>query len=435
MTWKEHLRNSGLALGLLITVGLGTSYGQGHTWMGESLARMVEGARWHFGRLRLNAALSLANVGRDSDIYFGYFGVDSVPDWTFTAGTPFQLLLPLSRNIVLDLNDTPQYLFYLDTEAERAFNNTFRGAMHFAGNRIYIQAGGRLADVRRRFSPELDVNVREKRNGLDGLILWQASRRTSLALMYGRARYAYDDIEYLGGSLAERLNRDEDLLDVMAFVQPGPRTRLSIDGQYGTYAFEAEAGAGRNSKSFGLFGGIELIPRAGEVAESMGMQGKLKLGYLRLDLSDPGLPDGAGLAGEADLSVSLTRRTAVRVFFSRGFEFSVFSGAAYYRATRFGAGLLQSLSRKASLSYDLSFGRNDYPTEGEIQGPGDRLALHRIGLNLTLARDLVAALFGTIGHRTRAGLAEPRDRYFLGINLTYGAVGRELPLSPGGTAR
>ena len=242
---------------------------QGNTWVGINLEQMVNAARIRLGALRLNAAFELRNAGYDSDVYYGYFE-EAVPDYTFSAGLPVQVLLPLSKKVVLEVSDTPQYLFFLDTERERAWNNTFQGAIHFALDEIYIQAGGESANVRRRFSPELDVNVREKRDGLNGLALWQLSRMTSIALIYGGTEYSYSDAELLGTNIAEMLDRREDFFDFVTYVQPGPRTRIFVDGQFGTYKFTAMEAGNRDATSYAVFGGIEFIPRTGEVLPRIG---------------------------------------------------------------------------------------------------------------------------------------------------------------------
>jgi hypothetical protein len=132
-----------LLIWLLGTAGM--AHAQGQTWLGEGLAQMVEGARWRISEVRVNAAFVLANAGYDSDIYFGYLQGHDVPDWTFAASTPVQLIVPLSKHVVFDLSDTPQYLFYLDTKKERAWNNTFQGRIHVALEKIYFQAGGEMA--------------------------------------------------------------------------------------------------------------------------------------------------------------------------------------------------------------------------------------------------------------------------------------------------
>jgi len=66
---------------------------------------MVEEARWHVGALRVNASLSLANAGYETDVYYGYLE-EPVPDATFAASLPVQVLLPLGNKAVFELNDS-----------------------------------------------------------------------------------------------------------------------------------------------------------------------------------------------------------------------------------------------------------------------------------------------------------------------------------------
>ena len=407
---------------------------QGNTWVGANLAQMVEAAGWRLGLLRVNAAFTLANAGYDTDVYYGYLE-EPVPDWTFSAGLPVQILIPLSKKVVLDLSDTPQYLFYLDTERERAWNNTFQGHLHFALDKIYIQAGGGMSDVRRRFSPELDINVREKRDSLDGLFLWQASKTTSFALLYGWAKFGYGDAVYLGTPISGMLDREEQFINFVTFIQPSSRTRLFLDGQYGTYAFLSEVSAERDAKSYGAFAGVEFIPRTGELARGLGIRGGFRLGYTWLDLDDPLFVDGSGFAGDGDVSVDLSRKTSIRAFLSRGFQFSIYSGASYYMSTSYGTGLSQMLSRKTTFSYDLTFGRSSYPDSEDGSGLGYRFTTHAFNLALRLARRLEMAFMATLGRRETEATALPRDRHFFGISLTYGYGAAGMPSPVGGPGR
>jgi len=396
---------------------------------------MVDGARWRIGSLRINAAFTLENAGYDSDIYFGFLQSAKVPDETLTAGAPVQLIVPLGKTVVLELSDAPQYLFYLDTKRERAWNNTFQGRVHVAWERLYVQAGGDMANVRRRFSPELDINVRERRDSLNGLVFWQAARRTSFAVLYSRTRFGYEDIEYAGASLADLLNRNEDLLDGIIYIQPGPRWRPFLDGQYGAFTFTGQGSGLRDAKSYGVFGGVEFVPGTGEAETRTGFRGAFRLGYRRLDVTDPGLPDGSGFSGEADVTFDLTRKTSIHALFSRGFEFSVYSGAAYYLSTGYGGGLIQRLSRRTSLSYEISLGRLSYP-EGEGGTTRlDRYAAHTMSFDVRLGRYLEATLSGTLNRRRLGTDAPPRYRYFVGISLVYGSPGRGMPLPLLGLSR
>lgn len=420
---KYFLLSLGLIIGAVFMFAPQKAYGQGLTWAGESLQQMVEAARWKFGFLRVNAALELLRAGYDSDVYYGYLD-DPVPDFTLSAGVPVQVLIPVSKKVVLDLYDYPQYMFYLDTERERAWNNRFRGRTHIALERFYIQAGGGLANVRGRLSPELDINIRERTNSLDGIVLWQASRRMSLAMITSFADFDYGDAEFLGTSIADALNRKEHFFDLVAYVQPNPRIRFFLSGQYGTYAFPEGTEASRDARSYGAFGGFEFIPREGEVVEAARIGGSVSLGYLHLDMIDPEFVDGSGLAGTIDLSFSFSRRTTARAYFSRGFQYSVFSGASFYIATVYGVGVTHHLSRHSTFSYGLSFGRTDYPDD-ESHGsiPPDflmRSTTHSASLDIRLLRNLTMSFMGSFGRRSMEQTGVTRARNFIGISLVYG---------------
>ena len=84
-----------------------------------------------------------------------------------------------------------------------------RGVIHFSLEWLYLQAGGAMSDVRQRLSPELNVNVREKRDSLNGTVLLQASKRTSLAVLFEGSRYNYGESEPGTTYIDEWLSRDE----------------------------------------------------------------------------------------------------------------------------------------------------------------------------------------------------------------------------------
>jgi hypothetical protein len=392
-------------------------FGQGNTWAGTSLARMVEAAGWRFGAFRVNAALVLTNAGYDTDIYFGYLD-EAVPDYTFSTGVPIQVLLPLNKKVVLDIFDSPQYVFYLDTKNERAWNNVFRGQVHFALDRFYIQLGGGLTDVRYRLSPEFYINVRQKEASLNGTVLWQASRTISLAVLYGSSQFAYGDAELGGASVAETLNRKENYFDLVTYLQPSSRVRLFMDGQFGTYTFTDAVSSFKNTRSYGVFGGLAFVPREGEERPVEPIQGSISLGYKRIDLIDPLLLDGSGFVGAVEISAGFFKRTTGRAFFSRDFVFSAYASGTFFLSTTYGGGIGYRISRRATFAYDLSFSRSAYPEAGGgiPVGQNFRYTTHYFSLNLRLARSLGITFLGILSERP----ALDRNRNFFGFSMNYG---------------
>jgi len=396
-----------------------TAWSQGRTWAGESLAQMVDSARWRLDFIRVNGALELINTGYDSDIYYGYLP-EPVPDFTLSAGARVQLLIPVNKSIVIDLYEYPQYVYYLATEKERAWNNRFRGQLHIALKKFYFQAGGSMSDVRNRLSPELDVNIREKTDRLDGVALWQASRQTSLAVVYGRAKHDFGESIYGDRDIAQYLNRIEDVADLNFYVQPSPRIRFFMSGQYGKYDFLDEADPSRDAQSYGIFGGAEFLPKEGELLEATGIEGGFSLGYQELDLKDPYFVDGSGITGQGDISFQFLRRTRLQAFFSRGFQFSIYSGVSYYLATTLGGGVTRQFSRKTAFHYVFSYGRIYYPTTGAPEGFFTHYMAHMISLELRLSKSLIVTGFAALGRRVMEQNNEAQSRNFFGINIIYG---------------
>jgi len=397
---------------------------QGNTWAGESLQKLVEAARWRLGLLRVNASLQVSNAGYDSDIYYGYYS-NPVHDFTSLASTPVQLLVPVNKRIVFDIYDNPQYLFYLEAKNQRGLNNIFRGRVHFAFDKFYIQAGGGLSNIRQRLSPELNINIRQKEDSLNGAILWQASRVASLALLYGSSQFDYGNAEFGGTSLAETLNRKEEYIDFVTYLQPSSRVRFSLDGQYSSYRFTEEVSNVKDSRSYGFFGGLEFIPKAGEMRRVEGIRGSISLGYKRFDIIDPLLLDGSGLVGAVNVSTGLLEKTTGRAFFSQDFAFSASVGASFYVSTAYGGGITRLISRRTSFSYDISFGRSTYPDaetggEGIPAGIYNRYTTHSFSLDVRLARHLAITFLSTLGKRIVDASGLERNRNFFGFSMIYG---------------
>jgi hypothetical protein len=422
---KRKKSVAGLILGLVLGAFLApsTALGQGTTWAGESLARMVDSAMWKSGLVRGNTAFQLRDAGYDSDIYYGFYG-EPVPDYLFSASVPVQLLVPINRNAVLEVSDSPRYDFYLNTKYERAWNNTFRGQLHFVLSKVYFRAGMELANNRRRLSQELDIKVREKTHGVDGLALWQASRAASFALVYDRTAFDYGDAVYQGEDLAETLNRKVDSLEFAAFLHGDPHFRFFVDGQYGNYAFDGFTSQIKNTRSYAVFGGFVSVLQEDAPHQVGRIDGYARLGYMKFDVLDAGQPDGDGLVGDVDLSVMVFRLTTARIFYSKGFEFSIYSGATFYAEQNYGAGLTRLLSRRTSVTYDLTFGENSYPQTGggPFTGVLYKFTTHRLFVSSSLSRYLRVTLTGTLGRRVTAETGQVWNRNIIALSLEYGTA-------------
>lgn len=419
----------------LLTVLNRSAAAQGSTWTGESLAQMVESARWHLGALRINASLGIASAGFDTDIYYGYFETPT-PDVTITASAPIQILAPFGKKVVLEFSDSPQYLFFLKTKRERAWNNILQGRFHVALEKLYAQVGGGQSNVRTRLSPELDINIRQIATTLDGSALWQFSNHVSLAALYGFARYTYGSSEVGEWELASSLNRHEHLIDLATYIQSSTRVRLFINGQYGHYAFSESAMANRDARSYCILGGITFVPQKGELGPIERPQGSISLGIKRLDMIDSSRSDGSGVVGAIDVSAGLIEKTTASARFSRDFAFSIYSDGTFYLSTSFGGGISRQLSRKTILSYAVTSGWSGYPEEvGADDNRNYRFTSHTISLGVRISRYLRASLMTSLGKRTRGNLDSPKHRNFFGLSLVYGVPSSSISAPIRGLSR
>jgi hypothetical protein len=421
----KRFLSAGLGLlALAAILGLGfprAAAAQGRTWAGQSLAQMVQSALWRFGDVRINASLTLANTGYDTDIYYGYRDTP-VPDVTMVASVPVQVLMPFGKKFVLELVETPQYLAFLRTPSERAWNNVLGGRLHLALKRLYFQAGGVLASVRQRMSSELDINIREKTDSLGGTVLWQPSAGFSAAAICNFTRYDFGTGEFNGLSLSEILNRKETYFDAVVYMQPNTKVRFFLDGQYGIHNFSGPQSRRPNTRTYGLFGGLAFVPQVKERSVEP-PKGSISVGYKRFDIIDPAFTDGSGFVGRVDFSIGLIRKTELGLFLGRDFSFSLFSDGAYYLSTSLGGRLSRRLTRRITLSYDLLLGSGKYPAqEGEPAPTGldFRSTDHVLGLSTTLARNVNMIVLASLSRRSGGEVRHRGSRGFFGVSVVYG---------------
>jgi hypothetical protein len=400
--------------------------------MGASLEQIVNAARWKAGPLRYNAALSLFNVGYDSDIYFG-MTTSRVPDYILSVGIPFRIFIPIKKTIVFDISENPQYLFFLKTEKERALNNDFMGHVCLVFDRVYIQAGGGLSNVKQRLGPELTLNIRQKTKDLNELMLWQVSKGGSVALQFRSSTYKYENPADSSYNISETLNRRENFFNFTTYLQQVSKTRFFLAGEYGSYVFTEAVSRFKDSRSYGIYGGVEFLPSPEGQGPTNGVQGTLNLGFKRFNFLDPQTKDYSGLVGNTSVSIGVFKLTSVRAFFSRDVQFSAYSSVAYYIMTNYGGGIFRMLSRRSRVEYDLFFGHGNYSSGltqvgGTPQNALLRYTYHSLGLFFQTQRDLELSLLASLGNRAGDIAIPGGKRFFIGINLTYGVSVGGIPM-------
>ena len=400
---------------LLVSVCIGVvaverGYGYGKTWLGRNLELQVKNAGLNLGPFRVRAQFILSNAGYDSNIY--YRATDQpLDDITFTAGPAFNVYLPIKKKIIFSIYESPQYIYFRETQRERTWNNYFRGEVYCVFNRFVASAGVGRSEAKQRWNTETDIPVFRKEDSVQGSLFWQPASRTSFNFSYRMERYDYGESGLEGFLYTEKLNRDETYFSFTAYREISSRTRFFLDAEYGLFDF-ANPMTMKNSKSYGGYGGFEFSP-FGKV------RGRVKIGYKYFDSIWSQRKDYRGIVGDSSVLVRLMKALTARASYRRDVQFSVWYDNTYFLESRYGVGGSVYVSRNVRLDYDFNRGRNSYPQEFGVQKRRDDYQIHAVGVYFRLRKDTGFGIIASRWVRDSNLDWEDDDRDFVGFNLTY----------------
>jgi hypothetical protein len=385
-------------------------FGYGKTWLGRDMEWQITNAGLNLGPFHIRTVFTLRNAGYDSNIYYGATD-EPVKDLTFTAGPAFYIYLPIKKKLIFSLYESPQYVYFRETQRERTWNNYFRGQVHLVFNRFVASAGVGRSEAKQRWNTETDIPVFRKEDSVQGSIFWQPASRTSFNFSYRMARYDYGESSLEAFIYAEKLNREETYFSFTAYRELSSRTRFFLDAEYGFFDFTNPATL-KNSKSYGGYGGFEFSP-FGKI------RGRVKIGYKYFDSLWPQRKDYRGIAGDSSISVRLMKAFAARASYKRDVQFSIWYNNTYFLEDIYGTGASVYLSRNIRLDYDYNRGRNDYPQEFGVQKRRDDYQIHAVGVYFRLRKDTALGVIASRWVRDSNLDWEDDNRDFVGFNLTY----------------
>lgn len=400
---------------------------QGPSWMASDILGLLRAAPWKMGPLRGYRSFSVGNAGYDSDIYYG-FQDEEYPDLTFTAGPSFQWLAPLKKMVIFDSYQSLQGAFYVKNEKERAFNFRTNNQVHFLFKKAYGQTAFSYNNTRRRFSPELILNIRQEEIAWNGLFLWQFSRAGAIAWQLSTSRFNYLNAEYDGISLDRELNRREIYADTFLYFNPNPGYRFFLNGQLGIYNFKYLESRIKDSRSYAILGGLAFTPELSPVGATV--HGGFSLGYIYLDPKSPAYEAASEIVGNGSVTINLTHRLSVRGYYARGFSVSIYSAFLYYLGTTYGGGFTFYLSDKVSLGNSITFSQAEYPlgTDGQEASTAYKFTTLSANIEIRLGKEWNLGLFGNMSQRKILPVERKLNRYFIGFNLSFGSVPGEKTL-------
>ena len=386
----------------------------GDTLMQEKLRNIWQDTWIKTGPLRMKAVLFINDLGYDSNVYRS--SLDPISDFTITAGPGLTVYLPIKKRILFSIYGSPQYVFFKDTERERAWNTYFSGHIHFFINRFLFTLEKGYTNAKQRWNTEIDLRLRRKEDSLKGSVLWQASKRISFSLGYDKIKFDYESIDYGPYNFRERLNREEDYLRISGFYQRSYRLKYFVNVEYGIFNFENPLSL-NDSRSLGVYGGIEFL-------SFTRIKGIINLGYKSFDSRNADKQDYRGIVGDTNISIRVAKPLTFRALYKRDVRFSLYQNSTYFLENRYGGGVSVYLLRKFRVDYDYSKGRNSYPQTQPIGDSSweerqDDYEIHSVGLYFKIKNTIAIGVIASRWMRESNVWFGKRGRDFLGFNLTY----------------
>ena len=401
-------------LGIIL---LAAGSARGETWKGRNLLLSIDRAALRVGPLRIQLVLFLTDAGYDSNIYGQ---IDRpVKDYWLQAGPGISVYVPIKKKIVFSLSESPRYVYFFETQRERAWNNYLQGEISLLFNKVFVSGGGFYNNSKFRYPFEIDIWPRLKETGGFGSFLYQAGKRTSFSIAARSTDYAFENLEDEFANLKARMSRTEKYLTATAYFQATPRVMFSLSGEYGLIQFTDTAFSYGNSESRAAYLGIDFSP-TGKI------RGNIKIGYRQLLPQAAGISGFEGVVGNSTISVMVSRALTVRGQYSRDVFFSVWFDNAFLVDNRYSAGVsFYLIRRKIRLDYDYSLNRDSYLQRGGaagIEAGSDRKIgnnYQTIGIFFRLGASTGIGLRGGTYDWRYSDYPKASVRTFVGLNLTY----------------
>lgn len=413
MRGRKRQLFSAAGLILLVCCGGRESFGYGKTWMGQDLEQRIDAAALSLGPFRIRTLFDLSHAGYDTNVY--RTPENPIGDFSIVGGPEFDVYLPLKKKAVISISESPQCVYFMETERERTWNHFFSGRVNLILNRVFIALGKGYSVAREIWNTEIDVRPKRKENSSQALLLWQMTKKTSWSFTFSHADRDFEDLSYGEFGIKDQLNHSESRVNLAGYHQVSFRTRLFLNAEYADFNFQSALNP-RDSRSYAIFTGFEFSP-AGVI------RGRLSIGFKSFDILKPGNRDYRGIVGDASISVRVTKPLTLRTNYGRNVQFSSWYDHAYYLENIIGGGASLYVSARVRLDYNYAGGRNTYPAAaGDRPSSPERTDdydSHQFGIYYRLKKNIGLGFIATRWKRdSTISWANGKQGVF-GMNLTY----------------
>src|SRR5436305_7661987 len=260
-------------------------------------------AKLHFGPLSLSPALSLANAGIDTNVFYESDPLTPKRDFTITFEPKTDWWLRTGRTWLLG-TVVEDFVYYNTYASERSVNDFAKIGWLVPLNRLTFQIDASYLSTRDRPGFEIDARSQRYETGFDGRLEIRAFAKTFIGLSGRKLKVDYDKAAiFLDSQLRFELNRTVTTGALTVRHELTPLTSLTFDVAKEEARFQYSPG--RDADSTEITAGVKFDPMAL-------LKGSATFGYRDLEPRSSDVPKYRGSTAAVDLTyvaLSVTKLT------------------------------------------------------------------------------------------------------------------------------
>lgn len=329
----------------------------------ETLAADLRRARVHTGPFYLLSYLQFSDLGYDNEFFFPTG--DQAGGLSFAISAPQKLYFVPARKTIYSITFTPEYAVFSGDSANvsNAWGYLVRGDAHYLLNHLYINAYATQANKLQALSGEINriATQREETVGVTGELRYSSKTHAFYSFSgrrfsYPASRYQPTDtgagVDFTGAPInIFELDRRERNARLSLLHHTFPLTSLTLATEWNRYTFPNSTE--RNS--------TRRYAAPGFLYDSGRTTIKGEAGPAVLHFEVPGSPDFHGVVGHASLGHRLGPKTTMTLAADRDVDFSIALAERYYTADRALFALDRQATRRLTLRFSSTYGRDVYP--------------------------------------------------------------------------
>jgi hypothetical protein len=293
-----------------------------------------------FGPLALAPTLSLTNFGWDSNVFLRDVGANPEGDFTTVVRPRVEEWLRLGP-ARMHGRSTLDFVYFQEHASERSVDGFQEGRLDLPLAFITPYVSGSWLSARQRFGFEIDERTRRHEATGTAGVEFRLSPRTNLDVAARRSRLEFDHTDafqnplvsdfydYTSDGVAMALRHELTPLTSVGVTIDRHRERFDLDHT-------------RDTDTVGIYSGLEFRPSAV-------ISGKAYVGWVQVELLEPGAPSFRGVAASIDLAYTLLGATRFAVQAVRELSYSAISGQHAYLH----AGLTTSVNHRLGETWDI----------------------------------------------------------------------------------